>query len=360
VRQFFLANAVSLEKLSATERRVGVNFWNKAHLSSLVMLSVVMHNASMLGLRLYLIAGAAALAVLLPSAPEARPIVVPFDFSRHQIGLEVSVRGAPLYMFLDTGASPSAIDTAHAKSLGLKIDFAGGGEATGSGDAEHAMVYPTSIDDLVISGYRLGAIEALAADQKAITSAYGREVDGTLGHSFLLGRLVLIDYPARTITIADRKADMADMESQFATCRSVWRTPLKSFKGDTIPIVDLKIGGVRLPAGIDTGSDGGVDLYKSALDEPAIKTALVEVGTSKQTGNRGESVAKVYRLDAPISLGPFVVPAGQSAALNGNPGSANSRLANVGNRLLAAMRIKLLLDYQNSRIGFFGNCAKSK
>lgn len=40
----------------------------------------------------------------LPSG--ARPLVVPFDFSRHEIGLDVSIHGAPVYMFLDTGVSP--------------------------------------------------------------------------------------------------------------------------------------------------------------------------------------------------------------------------------------------------------------
>jgi hypothetical protein len=83
----------------------------------------------------------------------------------------------------------------------------------------------------------------------------------------------------------------------------------------------------------------------------------VETGTTTATGNRGAYSAKIYQLKAPISLGPFALPAGQTVSFGGNDGSAETRLANVGNKLLASMRVKLLLDYKKSRIAFFGDCA---
>ncbi|HTQ14837.1 MAG TPA: aspartyl protease family protein [Rhizomicrobium sp.] len=306
-------------------------------------------------LELRAIAGAAAVTVLLTAACAARPVTVPFDFSRGEIGLEVRVHGAPLYMFLDTGASPSAIDTARARAAGLKIDFAHRGEASGSGSAVHVYVYPAPIDGLVVGGRRFGPIAALAADQTAISHAYGRAVGGTLGLSFLAGHVVVIDYPARRLTVGDSRAEVA---AQIATCRRAWQMPLKSFKGDFIPIVDLRIGSALMPAGIDTGSDSAVDLFQNALKEPAVKAALTVAGTHRITGNRGESVATIYRVNAPVALGPFAVPAGARAAVNGNPGSIDTRLANAGNPLLAAMRLKLLLDYRDRRIGFFGDCAR--
>jgi hypothetical protein len=308
----------------------------------------------MRGLRSRSIAGAIAVTVFLPAVSEARPLVVPFDFSRSVIVLKVSVRGAPLYMFLDTGVNPSAIDTARAESLGLKIDYSGGGEASGQGGAEHVMVYPTSIDDLAIGGRRFGPVEALALDMKGINSAYGRPIDGTRGYSFLDGKRVLIDYAARTVTFFDRKAEVAP---QLAKCR-MWRMPLRSLQGDKMPIVELKIGSARLPVSIDTGSNGNVELFKKALDEPTIKAALVETGTTTETGNRGAYSAKVYQLKVPISVGPFLLPAGQAVTLSSTEGSAKTRLANVGDKLLASMQLKLLLDYQESRIAFFGDCAK--
>ena len=38
------------------------------------------------------------------------------------------------------------------------------------------------------------------------------------------------------------------------------------------------------------------------------------------------------------------------------PGSADTRLANIGNKLLAAMGLKMLLDYPGKRITFYGKC----
>jgi ABC-type antimicrobial peptide transport system ATPase subunit len=120
----------------------------------------------------------------------------------------------------------------------------------------------------------------------------------------------------------------------------------------------MKVGNARLPVSIDTGSDGAVELFGDAVSVPTVKRALAEVGTTKETGARGGYTAKVYRLSAPISLGPFVLPAGQSVTFIGNGGSAKTRLANVGNRLLASMQVKLLLNYRDSRIVFFGDCSK--
>jgi hypothetical protein len=314
-----------------------------------------MHQEVMTGLRSASFIGAVAAAVLPPAVGQARPLVAPFDFSRSAIGLTVRVRGTPLYMFVDTGVNPSAIDTARAESLGLKIDYAGGGEASGDGADAHVKVYPTSIDQLAIGGRRFGSVKALALDMKTVNSAYGRPVDGTLGYSFLAGKLVLIDYAARTLTIFEREAEAA---SRTASCRKAWRLPMRSLPGDKMPIVELRIGDARLPVSIDTGSNGAVELFSKALDVPAVKAALVETGTTTETGNRGAYKVRVHRLTAPISLGPFTLPAGQSVTLSRAEGGPDSRLANVGNKLLAGMGIRLMLDYRQGRISFLGDCAR--
>lgn len=314
-----------------------------------------LHQDGMLWFQRALVAVAAALTGSLPAIAQTRPLIVPFDFSHSAIVLDVSVRGTPLHMFLDTGVSPSAIDSGRAKDLGLKIDYAGGGEASGDGDSAHVMVYPTSIDDLVIGGRRFGAVEALTIDMKPVNEAIGRPIDGTLGHSFLAGKLVLIDYPARTISIFDSEAEAT---RSIARCHKVWRTPLRTIQPNGMPIVALKIGSARVPVSIDTGSNGNIDLFKSALNEPALKAALAETGSHTATGNRGAYTVKDYQIRAPISLGPFTVAAGQPVGLTSEDGGADTRLANVGNRLFASMQLKLLLDYRENRLGFFGGCAR--
>ncbi|MDE2092166.1 MAG: retropepsin-like domain-containing protein [Gammaproteobacteria bacterium] len=290
-----------------------------------------------------------------PAAAKSQTVVVPFDFSRHAIVVEVTVHGVPLHMFLDTGVSPSVIDTARAKELGLKIDFADGGEGSGSGNDQHVMAYPTSIDQLAIRGRPFGSIQALTADQSAISRAYGRRIDGTLGLSFLSGKVILINYAAATLTISD---GMSDVAPQLAGCGKAWRMPLRSFPGDTIPVVEMRIGNARLPVSIDTGSNGTLELYQDALDRPGVKAALVETGTQQETGARGGYVANTYVLNTPIRLGPFQLAAGESVTLRDFPGSSHTRLANVGDKLLSDMRVQLLLDYRDNRIGFYGGCAE--
>jgi hypothetical protein len=56
----------------------------------------------------------------------------------------------------------------------------------------------------------------------------------------------------------------------------------------------------------------------------------------------------------PVGFGPFSLPAGQTVSLRGT--TPDGRAANVGNKLFAAMKLKLLLDYQSKRITFYGDC----
>ena len=84
----------------------------------------------------------------------AGPLVMPFDFSRQAIVLEVTVSGAPLSVMLDTGVDPSVIDLARARDLGLPVDMHDGGEVSGGGDAEHSEAYPSRIEELSIGHHR--------------------------------------------------------------------------------------------------------------------------------------------------------------------------------------------------------------
>src|SRR5580658_1860178 len=103
---------------------------------------------------------------------------IPFDFSRGAIGLDVTVRGTPLFFLLDTGDDPSVIDHARAESLGLKIDLRAAGEASGYGEGKSAAIFPATLDGLVIGGRSFGQVAALVADTSAISQAFGRKIDG--------------------------------------------------------------------------------------------------------------------------------------------------------------------------------------
>ena len=67
------------------------------------------------------------------SAPLRGPTTTSFDFSKTTIGVDITVKGRPLHMILDTGVDPSVIDLATAESLGLKID-------RGDAGADHVCI----------------------------------------------------------------------------------------------------------------------------------------------------------------------------------------------------------------------------
>ena len=65
------------------------------------------------------IALAAALVFVTVAGATEQP--VRFDFSHHEIGLNVSVKGKQLFVLLDTGVDPSVIDLGRARALGLPV-----------------------------------------------------------------------------------------------------------------------------------------------------------------------------------------------------------------------------------------------
>ncbi len=279
-------------------------------------------------------------------------ITVPFDFSRSSIGLNVTVRNEPLYMILDTGVNPSVVDLSRAERIGLKIDRHDGGDPSGFGEGKGATVYPSSIDHLAIGGHLFAPFDALASDMTALSAHYGRKLDGVLGYSFLADKIVLIDYPRQTVGILAAPADATTVQS----CRTHWTTPLRTV--DSFPVIrNFHFGAATGPLTMDTGSNGGISLYQSALKLKGIRAALSEKSSVIFGGARGEGTAKTYTLNAAVGFGPFVLPKGTVVTLRKEEGSKTTRVANGGNALFAALKLKMLLNYRDRSMTFYGDCS---
>jgi hypothetical protein len=296
----------------------------------------------------------AAALIVFTGAASAEPLTVPFDFSHSAIGLDVTVKGTKLHMLLDTGVDPSAIDTARADALGLKVDRGTSGEATGEGDAKQAKIFAATIDGLVISGRAIAPIDAAAMNMAGLSAQYGRPLDGVLGYSFLTDRIVLIDYARAALGILDSPSDAGPA---VLACRKHWSIPLAVFGDDNIPkIPDFRLGKGSGPISLDTGSNGGISLYQAALALPGLRAALVEKGETAFAGARGTGKTKTYVLKAPVGFGPFTLPAGQVVTLRDTKEATDDRVANIGNKLFAAMKLKMLLDYRDRVMTFYGDC----
>ena len=278
------------------------------------------------------------------------PLTTPFDFSKSEIGVEATIRDGSVYVILDTGVDPSVVDLATADALGLKVDRTDAGEASGFGASKGAAVFPTTIDGLTIRGRSFAPFEALASDMTSLSDHYGRKLDAVLGYSFLSDKIVLIDYPARMLALLDHAREVRPL---VQTCRTHWTTPLRT--SDSFPVIPLfRFGRTTGPVTLYTGSNGGIGLYQVALDLPGLRSSLIEKGTAIHSGARGD--AKTYALAVSVGFGPFNLPAGQIVTVHSEQGATDTRVANIGNALFAAMKIKMLLDYRGRTMTFYGDC----
>jgi Aspartyl protease len=284
----------------------------------------------------------------------AAALDVPMDFSRGAIGIDVTVHGIPLYVMLDTGVDPSVISSTRAELLGLKVDRASSSEASGYGDSDSVKVFPATIDGLAIRGRSFPPIEALVADTAGVSKAYGRQIDGVLGYSFLKDKIVLIDYVGETIAILDRALDS---KPRVQRCAIHWSTALQYLNGDNTPIIpNFRFGSAAGPVTLDTGSNAGISLFDRAFDSPILGALVVEKGEVEHTGARGSAKSKTYSFEAPVGFGPFSLPAGQLVNRIKTENKDDQRFANVGNQLFAEMKLKILLNYRSKKLTFYEGC----
>lgn len=283
----------------------------------------------------------------------AAPLTLPFDFSRHAIGLRVTVKGTPLYMLLDTGVNPSVIDLTRAQALGLPLDRKAAGQGSGEGPGTTQAI-PSTIEHLEIGGRRLGNVEALSADLSGMSKTYGRPLDGILGYSFLKGKIVLIDYPHTTVTIFTGAREAQSLDRQ---CRRRYSMPFTSFGDEQFPVMhEFRFGDIAAPVTLDTGSNRTLGLYQSALQIAPIRAALKTTGEGQGSSFGGNYTSRTAALALPLRIGPFVLPAGQTVSIMPKQELLRTRVANAGNGLFAALKVKLLLDYAGKRISLYGDC----
>jgi hypothetical protein len=296
-----------------------------------------------------------ATALLFATSVQAAGQTVPFDFSHHAIGLNVSVKGKPLYVLLDTGVDPSVIDLGRAKALGLPMQRGLGGEASGEGNGS-AHVFPAAIKALAIDGKAWGDVDALAMDMAGLSKSYGKALDGVLGYSFLVGKTVVIDYPASTVTFYKGSHPVA---AAMKPCKLHYATPLV-FAGadDRIPVLpDFRFGEAMARISLDTGSNRGVSLFPAGLALKGVRAAMVRTGEVQGAGARGGFTSDKGQLNLTTGVGDFTLPSGRDVVLL--PDQSKSGIAaNLGNPTFADMHVKLVIDYPGKRLAMYGNCGK--
>jgi predicted aspartyl protease len=209
-----------------------------------------------------------------------RAVETPFELYRDSILVPVKVDGkGPFSMLLDTGVNPSGVDLKVAKEVGLKL-ASEGAQATGGG-ADQNLAYETRFPVLEVGGLTEKNIETLAIDLSKTSAALGKPIHGVLGYSFLVRRIVQIDYPKRIARFytASPFRDAAKPPSK--------RTTLTFRFHDHILLDGVVVNGKRITANLDTGSNSGFQIAPAAVAALGLEADAERGASSQSVGING-------------------------------------------------------------------------
>jgi hypothetical protein len=213
----------------------------------------------------------------------ALPVIqseIPFQYRDGLIWLKVDVPGktSSLNFLLDSGSSVSAVDIRTAKTCRLEI----GDRQAVEGIRGHAIGYRITDLQGSVAGNAVPT-SVLAVDLEAVSERCRQHIDGILGLDFFRGRIVRIDFNARTIRL------LKDCDLKVANCEVL---PIKRCNGAFC--VQMRIAGnptqwLRL----DTGCDSALEWVVSGtanrqINRPSIglmRTSVSHINTSVGLGN---------------------------------------------------------------------------
>jgi len=208
--------------------------------------------------------------------------------------VEVKLNGrGPFFFMIDTGAGMQAdVDTSVAERL--KLPLSGkviNGDPSGENDREVATA---TIESLAIGKADFRNVTAVVRPQK-LTKNYP-DVDGILGFALFTDYLLTLDYPAMQVRLthgalpAANGADILRFEIE-----------------NRIPIVELTIGRIHVPAHIDSGNFvAGFILPEEVVEQLQLQSEAITVGGARSVTNRIQM--KQVQLRDTIRLGGFEYP----------------------------------------------------
>lgn len=254
---------------------------------------------------------------------------IPFELLGNQVVVEIHVGGrGPLMSLLDVAVTPSVVDLATARELGLRVDESAPGEAAGAGN-EGATWFPSELPDVRLADVEVGGVEAIAADLSALGAKLGRPLHAILGQSFFEGRVVQIDYPARLVGLDPRGYERgARAAIEGAT--------------DLTPVVTVEVNGRSVPVVLDTGSSLTLGIYLDAVEELGLEAALAEATPRMLTGARG-ALEAYEGVVGSLALGDHRLEQVETVFLPRPTGDPARALGNLGNGFLR--HTVLTLDY---------------
>jgi Aspartyl protease len=254
---------------------------------------------------------------------------VPMQFFHGLPVVNVFINGkGPFKFVLDTGAEGCVVseDLAHELSLPDR----GRALAGRPGAAAPVSATATSIDELDLGAVKLSGVFAVSFNMSGLWKGSSTP-RGVLSAASFPGLLITLDYPAKRVELRRGELPGADGLSVFGWDAS-----------ERLPIVPLDLGGVKLQAHLDSGSNSGIDLPTTYAT--SLRLLGKPVPGKKVKFADGESAVSWAFLDGVAAIGRFTFKNPQVRFVDGTTN------ANVGRKILE--RFSVTFDSANRRIRF--------
>lgn len=190
---------------------------------------------------------------------EDRLVHVPFDTVDGRIYVQARVNGrGPFRFAVDTGASGMGRADAN---LVTTLGLAKQGQASTSDGVQTATVDTTHLDTLELGGLARRDLDVITRDYNS-RNAPDAAFSGILAREFFADGLLVIDYPARTLSFSRTQA-LAPHDENVLGYERAFRIP-------------VSIGDVQTVGNLDTGANVGFVLPRAlyeTLDAGALETA---------------------------------------------------------------------------------------
>jgi hypothetical protein len=167
--------------------------------------------------------------------------------------VKVSLNGSPeAWMELDTGTTPSIVVASQAHAAGVQL--VSQGKTTEGFGSEKIETSSASGVSVRTGNERAREIEFDSIEVPGMADPEGHPLSGLLGHSFLEGKIVVIDYPNEKLFFRDTPEERGAID-----------VPMRIVNG--LPLVRIALDGHELSALIDSGGDYGLLVTPMALKQ---------------------------------------------------------------------------------------------
>lgn len=210
---------------------------------------------------------------------------VPFELKNNHITIEVEINGRPVQAILDSGSNINMVSSSFVEKYGKNF---------------------RKMDKVRIKGIngssRVQLYNNIPVKMFGVEFDLDRVAEGELGDSALLlsseffsNVILQIDFPNSRLKLFPKKAvDMDKFEN----------VPMKRGRGDSLPVIQVKLNGKKVWLTLNTGNSGAIYLKRSLAVDEGWLTQETKVKQSKVQG-----LSKLANVDefeiASLKIGPY-------------------------------------------------------